>query len=253
MELRALVLGLTFSLGVFALKNGVGLYYRIAARPVNLMDRLAVPGIYILLYGVLFFLSRWILEAVGLVRHPGVLQHVLHSGMFLHMLLAALLFIWGLLLLRRNHGRPGKSLGWLPLVLPCPVCFLVVFFNLSFLLALFPAISLQVTLLAWLAFVGTGLGTALLLSVFFGRMKTPAETLLGGSMLAIASFFLLSVIFMPRFSEIEEVYRLALHTSREAPGQGLREAALLLAASLAVVGIGFRAGLRKLKPNPGNK
>ncbi len=247
MEIKALVLGLAFSLWVFALKNGLGLHYYMSARPLGFWARFLVPGSYSLLYGVLFFLSWWVLQEINLLQHLAAWRQVLHSGMFLHVLLAALFLVWGLLLLRNNHSEGRKSLGWLFLVLPCPVCMLVVFLNTSFLLALFPESGLQVILLVWAAFVGTGLGTALLLSAFLPRMKISAESMLGGSMLALAFFFLLSVIFMPQFSELEEVYSLALYTSQEMLGHNIQEAAVLIFFSLVVIGSGFWWEARKSK------
>jgi len=233
MEYKALILGLAFSLGIFALKNGLGLHYVLKTSQARVRSKVLGLCAYALLYAVLFALSFWGLEQVNLLNHFQTLQEVMRSGMLIHALLAGLLLVWGWILLSRTTTGSHRSLGWIALVMPCPVCALVIFFNVSLLLAFFPQAGMTSLVLVWAGFVGTGLVTALLLTLLFPVFKTSPESLLGGAMVSMAAFFLLSVMVMPQFSQLDEIYSLASYPgekSQVSPAQAAGLAVIVLTA-----------------------
>ncbi len=215
MELKALILGLAFSLGIFAIKNGLGLCYLLQARLGRTRDKAIALSIYAALYAGLFLFAWWILQQLTLIKHFQALQHVLRSGMLVHVLLAGLLIIWGLLLLIRDRGGKAAVWGWAPLVLPCPVCALVIFLNVSLLLSLYPDAGFAALAGTWGGFVGLGIGTAIVFSLITRQGNRRPEALLGGAMLAIAAFFVLAVVLMPQFAQLDEVYRLASYETEK--------------------------------------
>ncbi|MFO7802387.1 MAG: DUF2162 family putative transporter [Desulfovermiculus sp.] len=243
MELKALILGITFSLGIFGLKNGLGLWYMLS-RLSSLGSKGIALGLYAGVYAGVFAMAWWGVHQLILIDHFQALHHVLCSGMAVHLFLAGLLGIWGRALLKNaGAGRHG-SWGWLALVLPCPVCGIVIFFTVSFLLSFFPEGGGQVLVLVWAGFVGTGVVAALLFNLLAVRMHSPPELLLGGGMLGVACFFLLAVTFMPQFGQMDEVYRLASYDA-QAPAVRTGHALFLVFAVTALFGVGFWVGRKK--------
>jgi len=246
MEFKALILGLAFSLGLFGLKNGLGLHYLLQAKLAGLWSRFAALLAYCLAYGLIFFLAWWILQQLEVLRHIQALQQLLQSGMLLHTILAGLLLFWGLYLLKSDLSGNCRSWGWVPLVCPCPVCLMVIFFNISFLLSFFPQAGPNLPLATWAGFSALSLLTAWLMSRATSFFRVAPESFLGGAMLGIASFFLLSIIVMPQFGQLEEIYGLASYQGKKQNIQ-TDHAALLIAFLLAVFTLGFVTAHRKSK------
>jgi predicted transporter len=131
--------------------------------------------------------------------------------------MAGVMIAWGLALLRRPHRHGSSSRGWLLLTLPCPVCATVIVFSLAFVLSLFPdhfaltAGSLYLTFLVIsLAMMGLMLG--------LGRMTAlSAENLLGGAMVLLSAYFLLSMAILPQFTDVDKIYRLARYQPSAQP------------------------------------
>ena len=246
MEMKALILGLSFSLGIFALKNGLGLHYFFTTSRGRVQKILLVIGLYVLIYAGFFLLSWWVLQEVAILDHFQTFLQAIRSGMLIHFLLAVLLAVWGLVLLTSSRSGAPKSWGWLPLVIPCPVCALVIFFNVSILLAFFPQAGVMPMIFGWAGFVSLGLGSALLLQLMFSRFETSPESILGGVMLAIAAFFVLSVLVMPQFSRMDEIYRLASYQG-EASLVKPAQAAGLAAFVPAVFAVGFITKRKTIK------
>ncbi len=220
MELHSLVLGLGFSTGVYALKTGVGLHHYLN-RENRRSRRFAVFMGFLVAYGLLF-------AALAAVVHhwpAGALFHYLRtllpSGMLIHFIMAALMLVWGLALLKNQ--RPGKTrtLGWLALVLPCPVCCTMIFLSVAFLVSYVPevwgrAVAILYAVFLALAFLAMGL----LHRWRQGATGSP-EASLGACMLAIAAYFLLSVIIMPQFSGLDEAFRLSAYSHKETHARSL--------------------------------
>lgn len=246
MEFKTLILGLAFSLGIFALKNGLGLHYLLMTNRGRAQKILLVFGLYVLVYAGIFSLSWWVLQKVAILDHFQTFLQVMRSGMLIHLLLAALLTVWGMVLLTSKQIRPTTSWGWVPLVMPCPVCALVIFFNVSLLLAFFPQAGIQPLILVWAGFSGLGLCSALLLALLLRRIGTSPESVLGSAMIFLAAFFVLSVIVMPQISRLDAIYSLASYQGEPplvSPVQAVAAAALTLTA----FAVGFAIKRQALK------
>lgn len=246
MELKALILGLTFSLGIFALKNGLGLHYLLQARLVRLRMKILTLLGYCLIYALIFLLVWWVLQRLDLLGHIQLLQRLFQSGMLLHCILAGLLSLWGFYLLKNNLSRRKKSWGWMLLIFPCPVFLMVIFFNISFLLSYFPQAGVSLTLAAWAGFITVSLVSAWFLKWGMALFRISPESFLGGAMLGIASFFLLCIIVMPQFSKLGEIYGLASYQGKK-QDMKLDHAALIIPFFLAVFTLGFVSARRKIK------
>lgn len=215
MLFKSLVLGILFGIGVFALKSGLGLTAALLSRPRGRQE----------LFGLLLFALVWALvfAAVALVlprldplRHLAAIALFMRSGMLIHLLLAGLMLIWGVILLRRREVRVVGSRGWLLLVLPCPVCVTVIFLSAAFFLACFPEHGAFLVPGLYLVFMTISLTAAFLA----GRnpvVSASPESFLGGAMILLATYFFLSVTIMPQFADLDKIYRLAVCPEARTP------------------------------------
>ncbi|MCK5322493.1 MAG: hypothetical protein KAJ45_00055 [Desulfobulbaceae bacterium] len=206
MEIKSLILGLFFSMGVFAVKSGAGLHY-LLNRQTGTVRRLGLLAAFTAGYGLVFLAVALLLIRVNLLDYLETMQAFLKSGMFLHLLLAGLLSLWGVSLLKKGGTPHKKSRAWLALVLPCPVCFSVILFAAAFLLSLYPENRIVFGLL-FACYLAVSLLTAIIL---FGLSKGRAnpEADLGRVMLFVSFYFLLTIIMVPQFGDLDKIYRLS--------------------------------------------
>ena len=212
MEIKSLILGLVFSVGVFALKVGLGLQYYRISHPAR-TGRIRVEIAWLLIYGLIFAGAALLVNHLNLGRHYELLMQVIKSGMMIHLALFGLLLVWGLSLLKKAGVNTTPSKGWVPLVVPCPVCLTVILFSVAFLAVYAAGHIYEAVLMLFLAFVGLSL-VGRLLFASAGPSQSP-ETRLGAIMMAIAAYFLISVIVMPQFADLDSVYGLASYSGKQ--------------------------------------
>ncbi|MGB9712090.1 MAG: DUF2162 family putative transporter [Dissulfurimicrobium sp.] len=223
MELKALILGLLFSIGIFALKSGTGLYYA-AIQKKGIFGKTLLVLTFIAVYVGLFGLSFFVLGRINLVRHLDFINGLLRAGMLIHLVLAAFTAVWGVVLLKEGSRY---SLGWLTLSVPCPVCMIVIFSTSAFLMSIFPEALGTAFYLATGSFVAVVLFTFFVMHSARKGLKGSPESLLGGAMLAISGYFILSAMIIPQVSDIERIYRLSMQNAAQNTGRGLTTVLIL--------------------------
>lgn len=242
---RSLVLGVLFGVGVFAVKSGVGLAYAVSRRK-RLRRKVGILLCFSLLYALAFVLIHLLLQRVDPVRHLPAIQRFLQSGMLVHLTMAALMAVWGLVLLKRSGDQTGASRGWLMLVLPCPVCAAVILFSTAFFVSLFPEDCLWVSVGLCLTFLLLSFLTFGIVSQHRGLAARSPEAFLGGAMMLTAAYFVLSVTVMPQFADLDSVYRLARNRTGAAEGN-LKQVALMAITAGSFFGAGFTAKTRRIR------
>jgi predicted transporter len=210
MAYESLIMGVLFSIGIFAIKSGVGIAYAIGTQEKK-RAKVGAFMLFAIAYGLVFVAAAMVLTIIDPVRHLDVIQSFIRSGMLVHIIMAGLLMGWGLLLLKRSGAYREKSKGWLLLAVPCPVCITVIFFSAGFLLTLFPNTPKSIVSALYSAFVLINLATVVVISLLRKGRTLPAESLLGGAMILIALYFFISVTVMPQFADVDKIYRLALY------------------------------------------
>jgi predicted transporter len=216
-EFKSLLLGLVFSLGIFSVKSGCGISYLVSGRP-SLLGKATAFALVTATYFLLFVGSWHICKSIDLVNHFNRLKSLFESGMVLHVLMAAGTLFWGISLLKGAEDSRLKSYGWIALVVPCPVCASAIFFITGFLVAFFPADSFSAVLGAYAVYLVTTLLTMAVLALSLRLTNTTPERVLGLAMLFVSAYFFLSVLLAPHFGELERVYRVARHGSKESIG-----------------------------------
>ena len=127
-ETIGLLIGLGFSVAVFAFKTAVGEFYALSG--ANGRKKLWLltgsTAVYILLFAAAFLFDSFV-QPFAFLQNGTFLQ----AGIGIHLLIAAGFFLWGVLLLTSGNGhRPAR--GWWLLIIPCPVCASVIIFATSF-------------------------------------------------------------------------------------------------------------------------
>lgn len=210
MELKSLILGVFFSMGIFAVKSGAGLNY-ILMRSRNRKRNTGVLFLWSAGYLIIFLTVFSVLKRFDFLRHVDSVQRFIQSGMLIHVLMAVFMAVYALMLLRQKTHDGKSASGWLLLVIPCPVCLTVILFTLAFLLAYFPDMGWETVVAAWAGFTVLAFVTIFLMKTVFAGCRSTPEALLGAAMLLISGYFLLSIMIMPQFGDMDKIYRLATY------------------------------------------
>jgi predicted transporter len=231
MELKSLILGLLLSSGAFALKSGGGLGIVFLQAPGK-TRRFLSTLVFMAGYAIVFAAAAWLLSTVDFMGHVDLVQTFFKSGMTLHFLLALLLAGWGIHLLKDFGNLKQATRGWIPLVLPCPVCFSVILLSCSFVGALYPDTPL-IFLALYAGFILISLGVAICVT---GLVRDPAAVrpFLGALMLFLAVYFGLSVILIPQFADLDKIYRISRNEVEMS-----RQIILLIILCIGAVVLGF--------------
>ena len=97
------------------------------------------------------------------------------------------------------------------MVIPCPVCIMVIFFSAGFLVAFFPDSGNLAVLCAYAGFIIINIAAIVVMSFSKVLSDSTPEAILGSIMLFIAVYFLLSIVILPQFSDLDKIYRLAAY------------------------------------------
>jgi predicted transporter len=243
-EYKSLLMGIIFSTSVFAVKSGLGLYY-LMRRKKTIPAAILILALFGAAYLVVFWGAFWFITHINLLAHLESAQSFLKFGMMLHFCMALLMTIWGGSLLKKAH-LGAHRFGWVPMVVPCPVCMTAILLSLSFTLAAFPESGARSVFSLFGLFAGVGLMAAVSMRWIEKWISTTPETILGAAMITIGAYFFLSVIGLPHVGELDEVYRLA-DNAAATPVQPLSAFLIAWGCCAAVFLIGYGLMSRKIR------
>lgn len=219
MEYKNLFLGILFSLGLFALKCGVGLYHVTRNCPRN-ASKVTIWLIFSSAYLLLFGVVHQFLIHVNLLDHIQAFQAFLKHGMTLHFGMALLMLVWGISLLKQRHSAPNDW-AWIVMLAPCPVCLTVILLSISFTLMVFPKTGVTSAAGLFGFFMALSLISTMAMREIEKRSAASPEAILGVLMIAAAIYFSLSVIVLPHVRDLDKIYRLGLHAKGETVSNNL--------------------------------
>lgn len=245
MELKALFTGIIFALALFAVKNGVGLHYFLVQKRDSKV-RLFFLSLYSLLYLCLFMLCSHLLQKGTITPYLEATQRFFKSGLFLHALMAGGLAGWGTALLKKGERWNTGGYGWLALIIPCPVSMTVILLMAALLASYFPDAGHIPVLWGYVVFMGIVLVTAIHMKLGGYRSGSSPEPAVGAAMLILALYFLLSVLVLPHFRDIDKVYRIATYEG-EKQTTNPKDQLFLYSTMAALFTGGFLIMAKKLK------
>ena len=229
MILKSLILGVAFNIAIFAIKSGIGISYCLCSQkqsgrskgPLSRGKKACALFVFALCYFLVVMLAETLLLRVDLTTHFPQVMELLQSGMMLHTVLAIVMAVWGIVILKKTgHGKSettqgSKSLGWLLLAMPCPMCSTVIILSMAVLHTFLPEHSASIVFFFYGLFMLISF-TAMLVAHLLQRHTALApEEMLGGSMLLIATYFFLSATVMPQFAEMDTIYRIASYSGEK--------------------------------------
>ena len=258
METKALVAGLIITLGVFAVKAGVGFGYLAAGQHGLKRASVAVVG-YALLMGLVFWLAAWLMGSGLLDLATDLVKVLATQGMYVHFAMGAGLLAWGVFILTRPEGtqdacrmptekcatpasQPGSK-AWLLLSAPCPMCLTVIFLDVGLLSGLFPEDPWRALVHPYLAFISLTLAATWATILFSRRAGTRPDHMIGWAMILCASFFAMNVVVLPHFQEAKTLYNLSLH--QEALGGPSEPGPVAKTFCFSILAASFLAGVLK--------
>lgn len=246
MELKSLFVGIVFALGMFAFKSGIGLHYVIRKNGA-LRSKVLLVLVFGCVYFLLFYSCARLLQRIDLMAHYQTFQNFIQSGMLIHIVMAIGFVIWGIALLKREGHSNKPTFSWLALIIPCPVCMTVILMSTAFLLVYFPDAGLKAVGFAFLTFMGISTVTAIGMTVWRIASSSPPESDMGTAMLFIAAYFILSVIIMPQFGDMDKIYRIAKYESDKASPVKIQELLLLITVTACLFSAGYLSAIHNVK------
>lgn len=212
-EILGLLLGLAFSLAVFAFKTAVGescFLVESENTKRNLLFLLAATAAY----GVVFFLV-FLLLSLFPGMHQALLERstLLQAGGVLHLLVAAGFLVWGILLLGTKPDRKRNIHGGWLLALPCPVCMMAILLAGAFAELLLPDSKWMVRLFVPGIFFLVNFLVLGCLSFLIRRRKVDSRHLVGRLMVFVGLYFAGLLLLVPNFERIEGMYRIVSGSS----------------------------------------
>jgi len=218
MEWKSLIAGLVFTMGIYAIKCGIGLACGFVDHEKTGHRIYFVSGA-ILAYALLFGGSYLLLTHVNLLNQLLIVQQMVEWAMAVHLAMATLLLVWGSSLLKQPTAEAGPVRGWWLFALPCPVCMGVILLTVAFVMGFYPEKSIEMTLVAWGVFVSVGSASFLVSRALGDRFRRPHH-FMGTMMVLAALWFLLSVLVVPHVSELPDVFAMASNSAASTHSDG---------------------------------
>ncbi len=220
MEIKSLIIGIAMSLGVFAVKTGIGQYYCIAqlsCDPILFLrsssaNKWKTSGFLFTLnsaYFAIFVLSYILIIKINFLNYFNELKAFFKSGMTIHIIMAVFMFYFGWKLIKdaQNQSRNQSRIPILLLVLPCPVCSSAIFLTTAFMVNMFPERIFYSFALSWGIFFAITAITFLILQL--RKSQKNLNSFIGELMLLISLYFFFNVAVAPNFKDMTKIFRIA--------------------------------------------
>lgn len=224
--------GMFFSLGIFAIKVGLGLGYGSFSRKLTVV----VLGGYTALFMMIAVAAERLMKLAG---------PLLQKGPYTHTFLAVGLIVWGMIVIFKSTGlKEGNapkavesfSTASLLMIVPCPICLSAMIFSTW---AALNAVS-QPPLLLGLC-LGVIFSVMALLVTITARLRTGGmpQTSLGMAMIVVGLYFVLS-LFLPAKIEAARGMYASFVTENQAPVSSNTGAVLVFMLVLLSAGFFIR-------------
>jgi|GEM_PF-6254014 predicted transporter len=196
------IIGMTFSLGIFSIKVGLGLgFSRVGIREVAL-----VYGGYLLIFLLFSLLADKVVS---------LLDPIIKRGPYIHAFVAVGFISWAIYILKTINSSISKKrklrTSLLLLVMPCPVCVTAIAYSTWAAVWITKASPVYTGLILTLIFLSIS-------TIFLFVSKLTKDTTgvgLSISLFIIGSYFLLSLVIPSIIQEAKGVYNSFVRTQRD--------------------------------------
>jgi len=209
MDIKSIILGIAMSLGIFAVKTGIGQYYFIA-QIANKWKRLLLLILLNFAYFAVFILSFVLIINIDFLEYFNEIQLFFKSGMTIHIVMAFFMFYFGWKMIKADNITPQlgkKNYSLLLLIIPCPVCSSAIFLTTAFMINIFPDKMLYSFGICWGVFFLITMFTLLILKLH--KSQKNINAFIGELMLLISMYFFFNIAVSPNFKDMEKIYRIS--------------------------------------------
>ncbi len=233
------ITGVFMAFSVFGIKVGLGLAPYIYGSLLSIPKKIIITAAAFLIYLVLFLGLACLIIHLDLQKYLDQFINMIRYGLILHLAIASGLLFWGVNLLLKNSGKNGKTslAAGLLLILPCPVCAVVILLNLALSCSLFSFSPFMTTFILFGVFTFIVFFTVCLIFPLRNRINT-GRTFLGAAMSLVSLYFLISLIIAPIYPQIKAAFAMAC-SNRPAGSSDQSDIAVLIAIIVILGGIGF--------------
>ena len=206
-----LITGIISALSIFGIKTGLGMAPLVYDRSIPVRKKLLFLAGILLVYFLLFFGLYALTVRFQLLNYLDHFLEIMRYGILPHLFVASGLILWGIkLLLSAGSGSSGNSRnGILLLILPCPVCAMVILLTLSLAYSTFSISLVSTTMLLFGIFSTIAFLVVLILFPFRRQIDKTNSSFLGLVMIMVSTYFFLTLLIAPVYQEIQDVYGLA--------------------------------------------
>ncbi len=195
----------------FGIKVGLGLAPILFSKEVEFTKKFIIFFGTFILYLALFWGLYFIIVHFKLSDYINYLFNMMRYAMLFHLLLAMGFLFWGVRLLifsQPVNNLISLSVPAISLIIPCPVCVIVIFLNLSMSLSLLSHVPLVVMLGSFLLFWSIVVFILSITCLLKDKFSLRGQ-FLGTVMCLVVVYFLLTIIIAPICHQIKTVYAMA--------------------------------------------
>lgn len=231
--------GVLVAFSVFGVKVGLGLGSQLYNVTATRGRKVVMVTGTLLAYSLLFFCIYYVITNFNLLNYLQQFMDVVKYGMVLHLIVAAGLLVWGIkLLISKQSEEQGDSCKacWL-LIMPCPVCGVSIFLNLTFAYSFSTLSTWMTTLIMYGIFTAVIFITIAVIFPFRFKIMR-GRSFLGTSMSLVSLYFFITVIIAPIYPKVKDVFAMA--RSNAPIDQNVNSYTWIFAvAVLLLIGLGY--------------
>ncbi|GAB6888050.1 hypothetical protein JCM13304A_15480 [Desulfothermus okinawensis JCM 13304] len=168
-------------------------------------------GTTVAIYFSIFYLSYLIIKYVDITSIFPLFERFLKSGMSIHLIMALGMIYWGINILCKEIKN---TKAYLFLLIPCPLCMIVIFLTLSFLFKFIGKYNIKYLISFYFIFLAIQIFTLILLDILTRwYRKVSFINFLGYTLIFIGIYFLLVYLLAPQIGQLTNIYRLSMHSN----------------------------------------
>lgn len=202
--------GVLVAFSVFGVKVALGLGSQLYNQTVSRKRKTIFFAGSLSAYLILFVGIYFIITCFNLINYLDQFMEVLRYGMVLHLVIAIGLLVWGvkLLMQKKEESQNDSCKACIFLIMPCPVCSVSIFLNLTFAYSFSTMSAWSTTLVMFGIFSFVIFITVAIMWPFRNKIGSGAA-FLGTSMSLVSLYFFITLIIAQIYQKIKDVYAMS--------------------------------------------
>ncbi len=202
--------GVLVAFSIFGVKVGLGLGSQLYKVTVSKSRKAVFFAGSFSVYMILFVAIYFVITHFNLINYLDQFMEVVRYGMVLHLVIAVGLLAWGVKLLMPAEAdvQSDSCKACLFLVMPCPICSVSIFLNLTFAYS-FSSMSAWSTTLVMFGIFSAVICITVAIMYPFRKKIGSGGSFLGTSMSLVSLYFFITLIIAPIYPKVKDVFAMA--------------------------------------------